>query len=270
MSGAYYRPGTIRPPRPPRRRETTRRLVLGLALLALLGGSAAAAWAAVHRHPRFLVKRVVLTGVPEPHRNEVEALSDPWIGRPLLSVDLEAAIAGLSSRPWVARAAARRVVPDTIAVQVEPRAPVALARRGEELWTVDQDGLWLSEYAGGPGAPRFVVLDPSGAATPDEGVVRGARFLARLAAEDPELLARVSEVEVLADGFAVVDAPARLRVLLGDDAGAPGGSLARWRAFLALAPELGRRSLLPREVDLRFENRIVLKAPGAEGVRGDT
>jgi hypothetical protein len=170
----------------------------------------------------------------------------------------------------VARVAARRVVPDTISVQVEPRAPVALARRGDELWTVDQDGLWLAAYAGGAGAPRFVVLDPSGAPSPEEAVVRGARLLARLSAEDPELLARVSEVEVLSEGFAVVDAPARLKLLLGDDALQPGRSFARWRAFLALAPELGRHGLLPREVDLRFENRIVLKAPGADVARGDT
>lgn len=270
MNGAFYRPRTIRAPRPARRREGTRRLVLGLAAVLLVGGGAAAAWAAVQNHPRFLVKRVVLTGVPEPHRNEVEALSDPWIGRPLLSVDLDAAVADLSARPWVARAAARRVVPDTISVQVEERAPVALARRGEELWTVDQDGLWLAAYAGGAGASRFVVLDPAGAASPEEGTARGALLLSRLSAEDPELLSRVSEVEVLADGFAVVDAPARLRLLLGNDAAAGGKTFARWRAFLALSPELSRHGLLPREVDLRFENRIVLKAPGAEGVRGDT
>ncbi len=270
MNSAYYRPGTIRTPRPSRRREASRRILLALVVVVGVGGSAAAAWAAVHKHPRFLVKRVVLTGVPEPHRNEVEAISDPWIGSPLLSVDLDAAIADLSARPWVARAAARRVVPDTISVQVEPRAPVALARRGEDLWTVDQDGLWLAPYGGGAGAPRFVVLDPSGAASPEEGVVRGARLLARLRDEDPELLSRVSEVEVLAEGFAVVDAPARLKLFLGDEALRPGKTFARWRAFLVLAPELGRHGLLPREVDLRFENRIVLKAPGTEGLRGDT
>ncbi len=270
MNGAYYRPGTIRPPRPPRRRVASRRLVVAAGAALLVAGSAAAAYSAVRTHPRFLVRRVVLTGVPEPHRNEVEALSDPWIGRPLFGVDLDGAIAELSARPWVAKAAARRVVPDTVALQVEPRAPVALARRGEALWTVDQDGLWLAEYRGGAGAPRFVVLDPSGAASPEEGVVRGARLLGRLSAEDPELLARVSEVEVLPRGFALVDAPARLRLLVGEDALAPGKAFARWRAFLALSPELSRHGLLPREVDLRFENRIVLKAPGADAARGDT
>ena len=270
MNGAFYRPGTIRPPRPSRRRETARSALLGLGLVVLLGGSAAGAWATVHRHPRFLVRRIVLTGVPEPHRSEVEALSDPWIGRPLLSADLDGAIATLSSRPWVARVSARRVVPDTISLQIEPRAPVALARRGDELWTVDQDGLWLAAYTGGAGAPRFVVLDPSGAPSPEKGVVRGARLLARLRAEDPELLARISEVEVLSEGFAIVDAPARLKLRLGDDALVPGRAFARWRAFLALAPELTRYGLLPREVDLRFENRIVLKAPRTEGSRSET
>lgn len=270
MTGAFYRPGTIRPPRPSRRREATRRAVLGLLLVVLLGGSAAAAWATVHRHPRFQVKRVVLIGVPEPHRHEVEALSDPWIGRPLLSVDLDGAISSLSSRPWVARVSARRVVPDTISVQIEPRAPVALARRGDELWTVDQDGLWLAAFAGGAGAPRFVVLDPSGAPSPEEAVARGARLLHRLRDEDPELLSRISEVEVLSEGFALVDAPARLKLRLGDDALATGQAFARWRAFLALTPELVRLGLLPREIDLRFENRIILKAPGTESPRSET
>ena len=78
------------------------------------------------------------------------------------------------------------------------------------------------------------------------------------------------EVEVLSEGFAVVDAPARLKLRLGDDVLAPGRAFARWRAFLALAPELTRYGLLPREVDLRFENRIVLKAPGTEGPRSET
>ena len=66
------------------------------------------------------------------------------------------------------------------------------------------------------------------------------------------------------------DAPARLRLLVGEDALVPGKAFARWRAFLALSPELSRHGLLPREVDLRFENRIVLKAPGADAARGDT
>lgn len=268
--GAFYRPGTLRPPRPPRRREAARRAALGGVVLVLLLGSAAAAWAAVRRHPRFLVRRVVLTGVPEPHRNEVEALSDPWIGRPLLGVDLEAAVADLSSRAWVAHAAARRVVPDTIAVQLEPRAAVALARRDEELWTVDQEGRWLAPFVPGPGASRLVVLDPSGAPTPEEGTAAGARLLVRMKARDPELLTRVSEVVVLADGFALVDVPARLRILVGADALEADAAFARWRAFLALAPELGRHGLLPREVDLRFENRIVLKAPPAAGGRSAT
>lgn len=266
-AGAFYRPGTLRPPR---RREPARRAILGGLLLLLLLGSAAAAWAAVRRHPRFLVRRVVLTGVPEPHRNEVEAISDPWIGRPLLAVDLDAAVSDLSSRPWVAHAAARRVVPDTIAVQVEPRAAVALARKDGDLWTVDQDGRWLAPHAPGPGAARLVVLDPSGAPTPEEGAAAGARLLVRMREIDPELLTRVSEVEVLADGFALVDVPARLKLLVGADALETDAAFARWRAFLALAPELGRHGLLPREVDLRYENRIVLKAPSAEGVRGDT
>lgn len=222
-------------------------------------------------HPRFAVNRVVLEGVPEARRAEVEELTDGWIGGPLLFLDLDRPVAELSKRSWVAAASARRIVPDTIAVRVVARPPVALvarADRGGELWTIDRGGSFTGPYTGRALSPSddFVVLS---GATDAEALAKGAAFLETLRAEDPALLARVSDVTLVREGFAVTDRIAKARLLFGPEAVEPGRAAPLWRAFLALRAELERNALPLAEADLRFAGRIVLKAPGEPG-RGKT
>lgn len=267
---SFYRPPSSRTVRPTRRRSGRRLLVPALTAL-LLAALSLGGLVVLRTHPRFAVTRVVLEGVPEARRAEAEELTDGWIGRPALFVDLEGPVAELSKRSWVASASARRIVPGTIAVVVVARPPVAVAvraDRGGELWTVDRTGSFIGPYSGralGAG-DDFVVL--SGAA--DEAArARGAAFLDVLRTEDADLLARASEVAVVPDGFAVTDRVASCRLLFGPDAAAPGRASSIWRAYLALLPELERSALPTSDADLRFAGRIVLKAPGDPG-RGKT
>ncbi|HEX2799038.1 MAG TPA: FtsQ-type POTRA domain-containing protein, partial [Thermoanaerobaculia bacterium] len=222
-------------------------------------------------HPRFAVNRVVLDGVPEARRAETEELTDGWIGRPLLFLDLDQPVKELSKRSWVASATARRIVPDTIAVRVVARPPVALVARADkdgELWTIDRGGRFIGPYTGRAlsKGDDFVVLTGASDAA---ALARGARFLEILREEDPELLARVSGIVLVPEGFAVTDRIARACLLFGPDAAEPRRAAPLWRAFLALRPELDRHSLPATEADLRFAGRIVLKAPGDTG-RGKT
>src|SRR5437899_3064198 len=99
---------------PPRAQVSKTRPTLRSAAIALVAALALAAigasgLATLRLHPRFAVTRVVLDGVPEARRAEVEELTDRWIGVPLLFVDLDSPIAALSSRSWVRSASARRV-----------------------------------------------------------------------------------------------------------------------------------------------------------------
>jgi hypothetical protein len=158
-------------------------------------------------------------------------------------------------------------VPDTIAVRVVARPPVALVARADrdgELWTIDRGGIFIGPYTGRAlsRSDDFVVLSGASDAA---ALARGAAFLEALRKEDPELLARVSGVALVPEGFAVTDRVARARLLFGPDAAEPKHAAPLWRAFLALRPELDRNSLPATEADLRFSGRIVLKAPGDTG-----
>ena len=267
----FYRPRRV--PQVSKTRPTLRSAAIALVAALTFAALGASGLATLRLHPRFAVTRVVLDGVPEARRAEVEELTDRWIGGPLLFVDLDGPIAALSSRSWVRSASARRVVPDTVEVFVRPNPPVALARKDRALFTVDAQGNLLGAYTGRAisGADDFVLLDAETLPEParSQGLARGAAFVARLAAEDPALLARVSEIEVLPDAFALVDQVVKARLLFAKDAAEPGRAAPIWRAFLALRPEMERRSLAIGEADLRFSDQIVLKHPAEDG-RGKT
>jgi len=267
---SFYRPPASRTVRPTRRRAGHSLVLPALAIL-VAATCALSGVVVLRAHPRFAVNRVVLDGVPEARRAETEELTDAWIGRPLLFLDLQKPVAELSKKSWVAAASARRIVPDTIAVRVVARPPVALVARADkdgELWTIDRGGSFTGPYSGRALSKNddFVVLSGASDAA---ALARGAAFLEAIRAEDANLLARISDVAVVPEGFAVTDRVARARLLFGPDAAEPGKAVPPWRAFLALRPELDRHALALAEADLRFAGRIVLKAPGDSG-RGKT
>jgi hypothetical protein len=270
VAETFYRPA-VPAARP------ARRLAAGIRTAAL-GASLAVAAVAVlaglllllRFHPKFTVTRVVLEGVPEARRAEAEAATDRCIGQPLLFVDLDGPVAALSAYPWVEEARARRVVPGTIHIAVSARPPVALARKDGQLWAIDAAGTLLGPHAGKglAAADDWVVIDAE--AGGPRGLARGAAFVTRIREDDPSLFGRLSEVSVLTDGFAVIDRESRARLHFGLDALTPGRASVLWRVYLGLRPELDRHSLLRSEADLRFNDRIILKAPASDAVRGKT
>ena len=86
------------------RRGAGRRLLLPAMVSLLLVVLGLSGLLLLRTHPRFVVNRVVLEGVPEARRSEAEELTDGWIGRPLLFLDLDEPVAELSKRSWVASA----------------------------------------------------------------------------------------------------------------------------------------------------------------------
>lgn len=87
---------------------------------------------------RFRTLRVVgNTRAPEAH---LRHLADLTPGDPLLLLDLNAAVAGVSRHPWVESVQVRRVFPDTVVLEVHERQVRALVLL-DALYLVDADGV---------------------------------------------------------------------------------------------------------------------------------
>lgn len=261
-----------RRPSAPRKMARKRRLAgwRRLALGALLAAPVAY-WAAgaLQRAPLLRVSTIVVTGVRWVSEGEVRGAAESFRGQPVLTLDLDAARAGLRSLPWIADVQLRRVLPSTVEVRVRERTPVGIARVGRRLYLVDRHGVLLDDYG-----PRFselglAIIDGlEGRGGAVEKVDRRRAALAarliRQVSEHEELAARISQIDVRDAEDAVV-------LLNGDPARIHLGAerfVERLNTYLDVAPTLRAHVSDIDAVDLRFGSRIYVRPSGAGAGQG--
>jgi cell division protein FtsQ len=216
------------------------------------------------------VDAIVVRGIDQLSEGEVLALVAGLRGENILTVDLELHRGRLVASPWLRDGTLRRILPSTIEVQVTERVPVALARLGERLYLVDDNGTVIDEY--GPRFARFdlpiveglAIRGPDGRTVDTSRMALATRLLSQLSAQ-PDVLDSISEIDVTDPYDAVVllnDDPALLH--LGGD-----HFLERLRSYAELGPTLRERVPNIDYVDLRFDQRVYVGPAGASR-RADT
>lgn len=166
----------------------------------------------------------------------------------------------LVTHPLVSEARVRRRLPGTLVLDVRERTPVAFLPT-PTLEPVDRTGLRL------PVDPAIhpldlPLLDPGEEGVDPRAVAGRVRRLAveaaRLGDVAPGFLARVSELELDARGDLTArgnDLPVTFRFR-------PGSGPRRFgQALRVMEDALGRRGLAAAEVDLRYADQMVVRAP---------
>jgi cell division septal protein FtsQ len=241
---------------------TARLSVLGL-LLAL------GAWrlvTLVTESPALRVSTISVHGNDRLSRGEVLALLADLHGQNILSVDLEAWRARLTTSPWVETAVLRRVLPGTLDVVVRERLPMGIARLGRDLYLVDQHGVVIDQYGPAYADLDLPVIDGL-ASPPRDGAPlvdeRRTALVARLlgdVANHDTLASRLSQIDVRDAEDAVV-------LLDGDTVMLRLGNrdfVARLQGYLDVAPALKDRVAAIDTVDLRFGERMYVRPLGGD------
>jgi cell division protein FtsQ len=213
----------------------------------------------------FAVVRLRTIGNSRLSEGEVEGLLGGLKGRNIVTTPLEPWRQRLLASPWVRQASLRRALPGTIEVRITERVPMAVARSGDSLLLIDEQGAIVDEFG-----PRYrsvdlpiveglVERDGSAAVADEARVALVSRALVSL--RDARLLERVSQLDVRSARDAIVmliDDPARLH--LGRDRFSE-----RVQAYLDMKDRLSRMVEQVESVDLRFENRVYVRPrkPGA-------
>ena len=246
----------------PARRRKLGQLAWRLARIALIGGVVLLVVAWIGRaflQSRLLaVSHLVVRGNTRLSTGDVQSLLDGLSGQNILRVDFADYRRRLMDSPWVADAMMWRVLPSTVGVQIVERVPMAVARLGQQLYLVDENGVIIDEF--GPEYREFdlplvdgLVRPPSAtgqAAANAAGVALTERFLDALRPQ-PDLRHRVSQIDVsdTRDVVALLnDSPTLLH--LGDSR-----FVERLHMYLELAPTLAQQFKEVDSVDLRFDER---------------
>lgn len=252
--------------KPARRRGPSRaRLVSIVKLLALLvvvafvvvRGASAVTGAALLR-----IDHIKVRGNNRMSTADLQELLSGLRGENLVTTDLEAWRERLIASPWLRSASLRRLLPSTVDVVVTEREPIGIGRNGDRLYLIDERGARIDDYD-----TRYADLDlpiidglkfSEDSSAPSDG--RGelaARVILALRGK-PTLARRVSQVDVSNPHNAAVivnDDPALIYV--GEDR-----FVARLESYLGLAPALHERVAGIDYVDLRLDDRIVVRPAG--------
>ena len=207
------------------------------------------------------VRSVAISGNRRLSNGELLAFVDGLRGRNILAVSLDEWRGRVLECPWLADATLRRALPSTIEIIVVERRPIAIARTGEELYLVDDQGGIIDEFG-----PRYADLDlpildglGSGSGAADGDDRRRAALAAQLLDEvrgHPELAGRISQIDVSDPHNAVVIVDQdTARVRLGEER-----FVERLQSYLEMAGALRVQVPAIDYVDLRFGERWVVGA----------
>jgi cell division septal protein FtsQ len=212
-----------------------------------------AGYARVMASPRLRVTNVQVRGGHFLSEGEVRELLGPAVGENILSLDIEDLKRRLRKSPWVADAAVQRSLPDTLRVEIDERAPVALAEI-DMLFLMDGDGTLIELYGPRTAAFDLPVVRGLAGLEPDARRERAHRVAVLLADLD-ELAAELSEIRVEPAG----DIEAVLRSGEVVRLGAPPYKKT-FLTFLGLRGQLRVRCPEAEFFDLRFRDRIFAAA----------
>jgi cell division protein FtsQ len=168
----------------PRRRDPWKVAFFGVAIVAILAGTA---WALLGS--KFLVVRSVeVTGPAAVSRAEVIADAGIRLGTPLVRVNLATVARRVEQVTLVQSAQVRRAWPDKIVISVQERTAVLAVPHGGGYELIDKSGVILRQAARRPhGMP---VLHPPAAASPSS--LRGNPAVLAAAAVLRELPVRIA------------------------------------------------------------------------------
>lgn len=168
----------------------------------------------------------------------------------LIALDIKSLCQKLISHPWIRDAAIHRSLPNTLAINIQERVPVALIKAGN-LYYVSRDGAVFDKINKEIGCDFPVITGPRGFSE-----IRAYYPLIRkvLPLITRETSPMISEVHLdLIRGVTLITLSDSLPVRLGLK-----GLSRRFRRFLSAYRYIRRREITVRYIDCRYTDRIIV------------
>jgi cell division protein FtsQ len=214
---------------------------------------AALATFAAMRSPLFTAQHIRVTGIETLDHDGVVALSG-LVGENMIGLPVDEARQRILGVPQVRSVEFVRRWPQTVTIRIEERVPFAIWTVGGRDYVVDVEGFVLSSGAPVDSPPHVVEPDSARIMGPGDRVHPDALSLAaRIAKESPRVSGQtVQQLEYRPSVGVTAVFMNGTRVTFGDDR-----SFEYKVAVLSsLLDQLSARNYTPRNVDLRFGERV--------------
>lgn len=172
----------------------------------------------------FALKGVDVRGNLLLSNDEVETMVRSVVSRGVLNADLDQIRVKLESYPLIREAEVARLLPDRLRVIIVERQPVALARRGDSVVCVDDDGVMfgdISHWRGKTTPPVMTGLAEGGENVKEinhQLIMTYKRLMAELDQSEPPLSSRIDGIHFDEDRDVILTlADSRVTVRIGKE-----------------------------------------------------
>lgn len=260
----YWRRRVNRQVRKARRARTLLRWAGILAANLAIGVVLAVSGASVARHlatsSELAVRTILVEGTARTTPDAVKAVLASYVGRNLVDLDLDEVARDATRDSWVREATVKRVLPDTLRVEVVERTPGALALLRGMVYVVDEAGYVMGPV--GPDLPydlpMLVGIDRLQGKALEAALARGVGLLMKLHEVQPAWTRGISEIDLsLPDRVAVSRTDGGAQILLDPDV-----IDRNLEDYLALRPMIARKVGEGGRVDLRWSRKISILPAG--------
>lgn len=238
----------------------------GLRIIILFGTllvvSAVAASIYAYRYltasDQFVVHQLVINGTEfADHEHIRTAVGEVTQGN-MLMVDLADVCRVVETVPWVDEAAARKVLPDSLHIDITESVPRAYALLGGELFLVDVDGTVIDALRPEHpfiGLPILHGLDDPEQEAVSKRLVLGSRLLSTIYDSRPEWFEMISDID-LADvrGIQIRLQTAKAPIIVDDN-----DIISQLSKYFMIEASLQERYDRADYFDVRYKKRVVVK-----------
>jgi cell division protein FtsQ len=199
---------------------------------------------------QFNVKEIIISGNYRLDEDEIVKSMNIKKGKPLLDIRSADINERLRENPWIKKVALKKQFPGTILIKVEEAAPMALLSIKRKLYILDGDGNILERIKGEsiPFLPVIKDISPKN----KKDISEALKLIATLS--EKNFLSSRESIEIGTETYGLfVNMDGEfMKVGYGDYS----EKFDRW---IELEPEIRKRGVLIKYIDLRFKDSVIVK-----------
>jgi cell division protein FtsQ len=208
---------------------------------------------------KFYVREILVFDNNHLDTKEIIASAKIQIGDSFFDINLNEIDKRLKQNTWIKKVTLRKQFPNTLIVKVQEAVPKALLSRKKRLYLVDEDGKILERIKGE--TTHFLPLIKDISPKNEKGMSEAIKMVEVLSKK--KFIANKESVEIGIESYGLT-----LRIdgeLIKVGYGNYSAKFDRW---IELEPEIRRKGLPIKYVDLRFKDSVIVKP--LKPVRGET
>ncbi len=183
-------------------------------------------------------------------KKDVISSSEIDMGEPLLRISLREIEDRLEQNPWIKKAFIKKQLPETLLIKIEEAEPMALLRLKKRLYLMDGDGELLEKLKGDgvPFLPVIKNINPK----KKEDMKEALKLVAAL--NDRHIIANRDSIEIGLETYGLKMNMDGELIKIGY-----GNYSAKFDRWMALEPEIRKKGVPIKYVDLRFKDSVIVK-----------